>query len=140
LHGIQIATTGKIYDVTDGNSYFFEIMQLEAKEWSDLEAWYKPKSLELEEKFKAIVNVYKEFVPENKNQVGSVNFLNDCEKQNVNIKQKFDLELAIHSVQRKDFPSLYEFHTNPPNTPCRSEVAKECCGLVLEKGNHGNSL
>ena len=130
LHAMQIAKTGQVNDISEGNSLYWEIMQLEAKEWVEIEAWYKPIWLQLEEKFKSIVNVYKEFIVENKNEISCVNYL---KKFPENYVKRLELELAIQVVKREDFPSLYEFHTSPPNTPCRSEEAKECCGLVLEK-------
>jgi hypothetical protein len=105
-------------------------MKMDVPELPILQTWYKPIWLELEEKFKSIVNVYKEFVRVTDNELFTVNYVKKCE----NMLEKFELELSIHVVQRTDFPALFEFHINPPNTPCRSEVAKECCGLVLEKG------
>lgn len=76
------------------------------------------------DQFVAIVNVYKEFLPQFPN---TVHYL---EKSSIS---RMELELSVIYKQREDYPELFEFHMIPPHSPTRSEVAKECCGLVLQK-------
>ena len=130
LHGKQILDFGKIVDPSAGNNIYIDFMNFQVENLEELQAWYKPLWDKLLEEFKSVVNVYKEFVPPNPPKLSTIKFLENC-GNNFN---KLQLELAISVVNNVEYEQLYEFHITSPHSPFRSEVAKECCGLVLEKG------
>ncbi len=114
--------------------YFFEVMEKDFSEFSSFEAWYKPIWDKLMDQFVAIVNAYKEFGPKHSQKLHIIDYL--LQHEGKDFSSSLELELSVMCKPRDDFSELYEFHMIPPHAPTRSEVAKECCGLVLHRNQH----
>ena len=129
----------KASNLEEGNEFYREMMKIERNEWKEIKNFYDKNFEKKMEEFTDKVNAYKQFTfDENVKKIKTIQYI---EKKHFSEKKNFAeiifKQLSIETCFEKidENTELVYLNRHSLHSPNRSDIVKECRGLVIEKKN-----